>query len=71
MIVKYLTAQQRLAFDDKEQAKTGFYWQAEVDDPWIGPFETLEGASSDGKQSCFGVICAHSPDARGRASAAK
>ena len=50
MIVKHLTAQQRLAFGDKEQAKTGFYWQAEVDDPWIGPFETLEEASIDGKQ---------------------
>ena len=75
MIVKYLTAQQRLAFGDKEQAKTGFYWQAEVDDPWVGPFETLEEASTDGKQCCFGVIGAHhcnnSPDARGRASAAK
>jgi hypothetical protein len=56
MIVKYLTAQQRLAFGDKEQAKTGFYWQAEVDDPWVGPFETLEEASTDGKQCCFGVI---------------
>src|SRR5215510_3246028 len=42
MIVKYLTAQQRLALGHREQAKTGFYWQAEVDDPWIGPFETLE-----------------------------
>jgi hypothetical protein len=56
MIVKYLTAQQRLAFGDKEQAKTGFYWQAEVDDPWVGPFETFEEASTDGKQCCFGVI---------------
>jgi hypothetical protein len=59
MIVKYLIAQQRLAFGDNEQAKTGFYWQAEVDDPWIGPFETLEEASTDGKQCCFGVIWAH------------
>jgi len=57
MIVKWLTAQQRLAFGDKEEAKTGFYWQAEVeDDRWIGPFETLEEASTDGKQCCFGVI---------------
>jgi len=56
MIVKYLTAQQRRAFGDKEQAKTGFYWRAEVDDPWIGPFETLQEASTDGKQCCSGVI---------------
>ena len=49
MIVKYFTAPQRLVFGDKEEAKTGFYWQAEVDDPWIGPFETLEEASTDGK----------------------
>ena len=56
MIVKYFTAQQRLVFGAKEEAKTGFYWQAEVDDPWIGPFETLEEASTDGKQCCFGVI---------------
>jgi hypothetical protein len=58
MIVKYLTAQQRLGFGDKKkkEAKTGFYWQAEVDDAWIGPFETLEEASTDGKQSCFGVV---------------
>ncbi len=56
MIVKFLTAQQRLAFDDEEKAKTGFYWQAEVDDPWIGPFETLEDASTDGNQCCFGVV---------------
>ena len=55
MVVKYLTAKQRLAFGDQEQAKAGFYWQAEVDDPWIGPFETLEEASTDGKQSCFGL----------------
>ena len=55
MIVRYLTAQQRLAFGDKEETMTGFYWQAEVDDPWVGPFETLEEASTDGKQSCFGV----------------
>ena len=57
MIVKYLTAQQRLAFGDKKkkEAKTGFYWQAEVDDAWIGPFESLEEASTDGKQCCFGV----------------
>ena len=55
MIVKYLTAQQRLAFGDKEQATTGFYWQAEVDDPWIGPFKTLEEASIDGKQCRFGM----------------
>jgi hypothetical protein len=49
------------AFDDKEarypsKAKAGFYWQAEVEDPWIGPFESLEEASTDGKQCCFGVI---------------
>jgi hypothetical protein len=56
MIVQYLTAERGLAFDDKEEAKTGFYWQAEVEDPWIGPFESLEEASTDGKQSCFGVI---------------
>jgi len=57
MIVKYFTAQQRLASGDKKETKTGFYWQAEVeDDPWIGPFETLEEASIDGKQCCFGVI---------------
>ena len=58
MIVKYLTAQQRLAFGDKKkkEAKTGFYWQAEVDDAWIGPFESLEEASTDGKQCCFGVV---------------
>jgi len=57
MIVKYFTAQQRLASGDKQETKTGFYWQAEVeDDPWIGPFETLEEASIDGKQCCFGVI---------------
>ena len=56
MIVKCLIAQQRLAFGDNEQAKTGFYWQAEVEDPWIGPFESLEEASTDGKQCCFGVI---------------
>jgi hypothetical protein len=56
MIVQYLTAQQRLAFDDKEEAKAGFYWQSEVEDPWIGPFESLEEASADGKQCCFGVI---------------
>ena len=56
MIVKYFTAQQRRASGDKKVAKTGFYWQAEVeDDPWIGPFETLEEASTDGKQCCFGV----------------
>jgi hypothetical protein len=55
MIVKYFTAQQRLAFSNKKEAKAGFYWQAEVDDPWIGPFKTLEEASTDGKQSCFGV----------------
>ena len=32
MIVKYLTAQQRLGFGDKKkkEAKTGFYWQVEV-----------------------------------------
>ena len=37
MIVKYFTAQQRLASGDKKEAKTGFYWQAQVeDDPWIG-----------------------------------
>jgi hypothetical protein len=54
MIVKYLTEQQRLGFGDKEEAKTGFYWQAEVDDSWIGPFETLEKASADGRQCCFG-----------------
>jgi hypothetical protein len=58
MIVKYLTAQQRLAFGDekKKEEKTGFYWQAEVEDPWIGPFETLEEASIDGKQCCFGMV---------------
>ena len=56
MIVQYLTAEQRITFDDKEVAKTGFYWQAEVEDPWIGPFESLEEASADGKQCCFGVI---------------
>ena len=56
MIVKYLTAQQRLGFDDKEESETGFYWQAEVDDSWIGPFDTLEEASIDGKQCCFGVV---------------
>jgi hypothetical protein len=58
MIVKYLTAQQTLAFGDKKkkEAKTGFYWQAEVEDAWIGPFETLEEASTDGKQCCFGVV---------------
>ena len=56
MIVKWLTAQQRLADGDKEEAKTGFYWQADVDDSWIGPFETLEEASTDGKQCCFGMI---------------
>ena len=57
MIVRYFTAQQRRAAGDKKVAKTGFYWQAEVeDDPWIGPFETLEEASTDGKQCCFGVI---------------
>ena len=56
MIVKYFTAQQWLASGDKKEAKTGFYWQAEVDDPWIGPFETLEDASTDGKRCCFGVI---------------
>ena len=56
MIVKYFTAQQRLVFGDKEEAKTGFYWQAEIDDPWIGPFESLEEASIDGKQCCFGVV---------------
>ena len=58
MIVKYLTAQQRLAFGDKKkkEAKTGFYWQAEVDDAWISPFESLEEASIDGKQCCFGVV---------------
>jgi hypothetical protein len=38
------------------KAKAGFYWQAEVEDPWIGPFESLEEASTDGKQCCFGVI---------------
>ena len=55
MIVKYLTAQQRLAFGDKKkkEAKTGFYRQAEVDDAWIGPFESLEEASTDGKQMLF------------------
>ena len=54
MIVKYFTAQQRLASGDKKEAKTGFYWQAEVeDDPWIGPFVTLEDASIDGKQCCL------------------
>jgi hypothetical protein len=61
MIVQYLTAERGLAFDDKEaryplKAKAGFYWQAEVEDPWIGPFESLEEASTDGKQCCFGVI---------------
>ena len=57
MIVKYFTAQQRLAFGDEKEPKTGFYWQAEVeDDPWIGPFRTLEEASTDGKQCCLGVI---------------
>jgi hypothetical protein len=57
MIVKYFTARQRFASGDKKEAKTGFYWQAEVeDDPWIGPFKTLEEASTDGKQCCFGVI---------------
>ena len=56
MIVKYFTAQQRLVSGDKEEARAGFYWQAEVDDPWIGPFETLEEASTDGKRCCFGVI---------------
>jgi hypothetical protein len=58
MIVKYLTAQQRLAFGDKKkkEAKTGFYWQAEVDDAWIGPFESLEEASTNGKQCCFGMV---------------
>jgi hypothetical protein len=55
MIVQYLTAEQRLTFEDKEVA-AGFYWQAEVEDPWIGPFESLEEASTDGKQCCFGVI---------------
>ena len=55
MIVQYLTAEQGRAFDDKD-AKSGFYWQAEVEDPWIGPFESLEEASTDGKQCCFGVI---------------
>ena len=53
MIVKYFTALQRLAFGDKDEDHTGFYWQSEVDDPWIGPFETLEEASTDAKQSCF------------------
>jgi hypothetical protein len=56
MIVKYFTARQKLAFSNKKEAKTGFYWQAEADDPWIGPFKTLEEASIDGKQCCFGVI---------------
>jgi hypothetical protein len=57
MIVKYFSAQQRLASGDKKEPKTGFYWQAEYeDDPWIGPFKTLEEASIDGKQCCFGVI---------------
>jgi hypothetical protein len=57
MIVRYFTALQRRALGDKKEAKTGFYWQAEVeDDPWIGPFETLEEASTDGKQCCFGAI---------------
>jgi hypothetical protein len=56
MIVKYFTARQRLAFSDKKEARTGFYWQAEADDPWIGSFKTLEEASIDGKQCCFGVI---------------
>ena len=58
MIVRYLTAQQRLTFGDKKkkEAKTGFYWQAEVEDAWIGPFESLEEASTDGKQCCFGVV---------------
>jgi len=56
MIVQYLTTERGLAFDDKEEAKAGFYWQAEVEDPWIGPFESLEEASTDGKQCCFGVI---------------
>ena len=56
MTVKYLTAKQRLVFGDKEEAEAGFYWQAESEDPWIGPFETLEEASTDGKQCCFGVI---------------
>jgi hypothetical protein len=28
----------------------------EIQDPWIGPFETLEEASIDDKQCCFGVI---------------
>jgi hypothetical protein len=47
MIVKYFTALQRRALGDKKKDKTGFYWQAEVeDDPWIGPFETLEEAST-------------------------
>jgi hypothetical protein len=56
MTVKYLTANERLGFGDKDEAKAGFYWQAEFEDPWIGPFETLEEASTDGKQCCFGVI---------------
>jgi len=41
MIVKHLTVQQSLDFGDKEEAKIGFYWQAEVDDSWIGPFENF------------------------------
>jgi hypothetical protein len=56
MISSIFTPQQRLAFSNKKEAKTGFYWQAEVDDPWIGPFKTLEEASIDGKQCCFCVI---------------
>jgi hypothetical protein len=56
MTVKYFSAQQRRAFSDEKEAETGFYWQAEVDDPWIGPFETLEEASTDGKQCCFGAV---------------
>ena len=56
MIVKYFNALQRIAFGDKDEDNTGFYWQSELDDPWIGPFETLEEASTDGKQCCFGVI---------------
>ena len=57
MAQREIISAQRFASGDKKVAKTGFYWQAEVeDDPWIGPFETLEEASIDGKQCCFGVI---------------
>jgi hypothetical protein len=53
MLVTYLTGNQRLAFHDKEEGKLEFYWQAELEDPWIGPFKTREAASSDRKQCCF------------------